>query len=55
MGNYDQSEYERREQTPTETQSSPDDQPDEYHGTVTFEEVESTATLLEELKEIKEG
>ncbi|MGQ3722753.1 MULTISPECIES: DUF5786 family protein [Natrialba] len=53
MGDYDQREYERREQTISEIGSESDDQPDEYRGKLTFDEGSSTGELLENLRKIK--
>jgi hypothetical protein len=53
MGNYDQSEYERREQAISEVDSYSEDQPDEYRGKVTFEEDVSTDDLLRNLQQMK--
>ncbi|AGB37043.1 DUF5786 family protein [Natronococcus occultus] len=53
MGNYDQSEYERREQAISEVDSRSEDQPTEYQGKVIFEENVSTEDLLRSLQQMK--
>lgn len=38
IGNYNQREYERRERSIVEIESDSDDQPDEYRGTMAFDD-----------------
>lgn len=53
MGNYDQHEYERGENKIEEIESDSDEQPDEYHGRLTFDEESSIEELLDNLEKIK--
>ena len=53
MGNYDQHEHERRESKISEIESDSAEQPDEYHGRLTFDEESSIEELLDNLEKIK--
>lgn len=53
MSDHNQREYERRERAISEIESESDDQPEECHGKITFDEDSSTSELLENLQKIK--
>ncbi|NGM70714.1 hypothetical protein G6M89_17155 [Natronolimnobius sp. AArcel1] len=54
MGEYDQHEYERREQTIGDIDSSADERATEFRGSITFEMSESASDLLENFRKLTE-
>ena len=53
MGAYDEDEHERRERKASSVDASFDDDREEYHGTMEFEEGSSADELLDQFKQIK--
>jgi hypothetical protein len=53
MGAYDEEEHERRERKNSEVDADFDDDRTEYHGSVEYEDGDSTEDLLETFKEIQ--
>ena len=53
MGAFDEDEYERRERKNSEVDADFDDERTNYHGSVEYDDGESTEELLDQFQEIK--
>ncbi|MEF8774998.1 MAG: DUF5786 family protein [Haloarculaceae archaeon] len=53
MGSYDDEEHERRERKNTSVDADFEDERNEYHGSVEFDDGDSTEELLDQFQQIK--